>query len=200
MPALLHQLFFQTELFPHFAERVEKKDQTKLLSSFSDLWDILMDAASNPRSGEIIFVLDALDECDKADKLTLVEKLKSFHAKILASSGNLQKLKFVVTSRPELDIKRWFGWIATDFPELRIAGEESQLIESEINAYIIGRVKEVAANRQLDDSGRAWLEKQLLDMPNRTYLWSSLISRQLEAEDRVTKRSLETLEKAFEGI
>ncbi|KAH6982704.1 hypothetical protein EDB80DRAFT_251849 [Ilyonectria destructans] len=116
MPALLRRLFFQrTELFPHFVERVEKKDQTKFLSSFSDLWDILMDAASNPRSGEIIFVLDALDECDKADNLTLVEKLKSFHVKISASSGNLQKLTFVVTSRPELDIKRGFGWIATDF-------------------------------------------------------------------------------------
>ncbi|KAF9761124.1 hypothetical protein IL306_003957 [Fusarium sp. DS 682] len=181
------------ELLPYFIKQVEKKDQTKLLRSFSDLWEILLDAASDPRSGEIILVLDALDECEKSDKLTLIDKLKSFHAKISDSSGNLQKLKFLVTSRPELEIKRRFGWIATGFQELRIAGEENQLIEAEINTYIIIRVKEIARDLQLDDSERAWLEKQLLDVPNRTYLWASLILDQLENEDRITKRSLETL-------
>lgn len=48
---------------------------------FSKMWEILEHTAADFRAGEIVCVLDALDECEEAQQITLLEKLKTFYRK-----------------------------------------------------------------------------------------------------------------------
>jgi ankyrin repeat domain-containing protein 50 len=50
-------------------------DGEKLIGSFRDLWDILINAAANHNAGEIICILDALDECEDKGQSQIVEAL-----------------------------------------------------------------------------------------------------------------------------
>lgn len=42
-----------------------EKNGSHLRTMFRELWDVLMECASDPEAGEIICVLDALDECNE---------------------------------------------------------------------------------------------------------------------------------------
>ncbi|KAI4867290.1 hypothetical protein F4820DRAFT_214989 [Hypoxylon rubiginosum] len=66
MRCLLHQLFIQRPalLTDEILKRFEGDGQ--LFTSFLGLWDILTNAASHKGVGEIICILDALDECEES--------------------------------------------------------------------------------------------------------------------------------------
>lgn len=70
--ALLHQLFVQNPwLLKHAMVDFQSYGQN-LSSMFSTLWDILQRSATDPEAGEIICVLDALNECSTPARETLI--------------------------------------------------------------------------------------------------------------------------------
>ncbi len=64
LSALLHQLFKKTALITH-ALLSYRNYGKKLRDTFSELWDILVKSASDAEAGQIVCVLDALDECEE---------------------------------------------------------------------------------------------------------------------------------------
>ncbi|KAL5598673.1 uncharacterized protein BROUX77_006507 [Berkeleyomyces rouxiae] len=80
-----------------------------------------------------VFVIDALDECDKDDDARLIIELFSSYAENL---GFCVKLKFLVTSRPELPIR--LGFLAAEgrFRDLILHEIASGLIEHDITAFL----------------------------------------------------------------
>lgn len=75
---------------------------------FSDLWEILMKCANDPKAGKIICVIDALDECDKGSREQFIRKIIHY-----CSSKSMDQhvgcgLKFLGTSQPCKDIKDQF--------------------------------------------------------------------------------------------
>lgn len=64
---ILHQIF--KELPSSFSNEILRKfkeNGDNILSSFYDLWDIIISIASQHNEREIVFVLDALDECSES--------------------------------------------------------------------------------------------------------------------------------------
>ena len=63
--ALLHQLFTSpsTSGLIKYALQSHRENGITLTRKFSELWRILSECISSPDTGEIICVLDALDEC-----------------------------------------------------------------------------------------------------------------------------------------
>lgn len=96
LSALLHQLFSQRKELLQHAIPEYTRNGSNLPSLFDTLWTILMKAAADSEAGEIICILDALDECEMAGK-DLIEKLCNFHS---AQTKTNTGLKFLVTSRP----------------------------------------------------------------------------------------------------
>ncbi|EED23384.1 ankyrin repeat-containing protein, putative [Talaromyces stipitatus ATCC 10500] len=119
------------------------------------MWRIFMATISDGTFRNTICVFDALDECRDRDKKLLIEKLRGFHVRRLATQRNW--LKFLVTSRPYDDIQDLFRPVIDLFPQIHLRGEEeNDQIRREINLVV--KVKRR-------------LEKELTEMKHHTYLW-----------------------------
>ena len=172
---------------------------------FINFGAFLTKASSDPKAGEIICILDALDECNEAERYQLIDNLSTFYQQSPSSS----QLKFLVTSRPYIDIERKFANLFRQFPTIRIHGErESTAISREIDIVIRSKVSELGQELELDDSEQSQLQKELLAMEHRTYLWLKLMINVIRDEIDPTKKRLSrlintlpaTVDQAYEAI
>jgi hypothetical protein len=163
-----------------------------LSQSFHRLWNIIVTCASHPEAGEVVCILDALDECEESGRYDIIKALSSFYQKVDASNNS--KLKFLVTSRPYFDIERRFAQLTDAFPTIRLRGEqESEAISREINIVIKQRVFDLRVELNLDESEKSSLEGELLSMTHRTYLWLKLVLDVIRSEIGVTKKKLKLI-------
>ncbi|CAG8253715.1 unnamed protein product [Penicillium nalgiovense] len=178
-----------------------------LTKSFSSLWDLLVKVASNPNAGEIVCVLDALDECEGSGRSQLIQALNRYYRRVNSKS----LLKFLVTSRPYAHIQREFQPLKSHVPEIHLSGEddfETEKISDEINLVIHNRVEEMGDRLQLESHERAFLRNQLLLISHRTYLWVTLIFDVIENSISYTNARVQeiihtlpkTVDEAYENI
>ncbi|KAM6534930.1 hypothetical protein FALCPG4_004548 [Fusarium falciforme] len=177
---LLRQLFkekpalLQDSILTQFGE-----DGDKLLDSFRDLWHILVSASRDHGSGQIVCVLDALDECEERDRRLLVETLNDFYLE----KGTNTRLKFLVTSRPYVNIERGFHGVQTQLPMIHLRGEdqsESEKIAREIDLVVGARITQLCTKLQLAEPQERVMRREMLRKSNRTYLWVYLVFEVLE--------------------
>jgi ankyrin repeat protein len=209
LSALLHQLFSHNNALVKYAIPDFRHSGANIFQLFSKLWNILTKAAADPKAGEVICVLDALDECEESSRFKLIDSLNHFYHNAAGNRADNTILKFLVTSRPYSDIERGFAELTSAFPTIRLAGEEeTELIKREIDIVIRSRVHKIATKLMLDDSERLSLEGDLLNITHRTYLWLKLIVEVIEQRLSVTKKRLrgivgtipDTLDRAYEAI
>jgi ankyrin repeat domain-containing protein 50 len=206
--AILHQLFStKRELLGHAIPEFISHGE-KLPKLFAALWKILLSAAEDPEAGEIICILDALDECEESGRIQLINSLTDLYCNATGNRGDAT-LKFLVTSRPYYNIERSFAELTSKFPTIRLAGEgESESIKREIDIVIKARVQKIGTKLMLDDSERISLEEDFLSIPHRTYLWVDLTFKEIEQRLAITKKRLrtiigtipDTLDKTYETI
>ncbi|OCL07139.1 hypothetical protein AOQ84DRAFT_320378, partial [Glonium stellatum] len=173
--AMLHQLFTHDptgSLIKH-ALPIHKDHGKKLPQNFSELWRILVECASSLNAGEIVCVLDALDECSTGSRRQLIDKLKGFYYQPNHQSKSSSKLKFLITSRPYDDLEASFKKFSGTSAYLRFDGDEkSDQISQEINLVIDIRVDDIASS--FAEEGRRKISDRLKSMQHRTYLWLHL--------------------------
>lgn len=204
--SLLHQLFVQRRdlLSDDILDDIEEEGDW-LFASFDKLWEILMVAASHDIHGQIICVLDALDECTSQSRLATT--LAQFYKRDRVAST----LKFLVTSRPYLRIKREFQDLKESQPTIHLSGEsqeEVDKIEQEISIVISQRTETLCKMLQLGMEEKQILQTELAAIHHRTYLWVHLVFAALEdaillnREDlRASIRNLpQTVEDAYDKI
>jgi ankyrin repeat protein len=205
LSSLLHQLLSQKQSLIQHAMQDYKTEGNYLPHSIYKLWGILTKAASDSEAGEIICVLDALDECAEAERYQIIDTLSTFYKQTQRCS----QLKFLITSRPYFDIERKFANLIGRFPTIRLRGErETEAISREIDIVIRSRVSELGQELELDDSEQSILRDQLLAMEHRTYLWLKLIVDVIREEIDPSKKRLErivntlpaTVDQAYEAI
>lgn len=208
LSAILHQLLSQrVDLITH-AMKDYKSEGQKLPQLFQKLWNILLKAADDQKAGEIICILDGLDECKEKERYQLIDALIAFYKKSLSEETS-SRLKFLITSRPYLDIERRFADLIRQFPAIRLSGEnESESISREIDKVIRVKLQKLSDDLNLSAAERSTLETELLSMPHRTYLWATLVFEILKKTVRPTSRKLKeivgsippTVDAAYESI
>ncbi|KAJ4856607.1 ankyrin repeats (3 copies) domain-containing protein [Trichoderma breve] len=168
---IIYQLFQQNPaLFTEAIVNQVEAGGERFLSSFSDLWHILLLAAEDVHAGEIICILDAIDECDDHGRSQLAKAL----CKLYGPDSRLNlKLKFLVTSRPFGNIRQGFQPLqVSGMPIIHLSGEseeEMKKIAAEIDIYIRAR---------------------LMRVPNRTYLWVHLTLDLIENDINIDKAGI----------
>ncbi|KAK6345483.1 hypothetical protein TWF718_007399 [Orbilia javanica] len=178
-------------------------------SSFSELWDTFLIAAKNENAGEIICVLDALDECAESERSQLIKRLYKLYLK----DTNFN-LKFLVTSRPISEIRD--GFCPLKIPEssfIHLSGEaEVEKISQEIEIFIETKVSKIRENYDLTEKDHKLLLERLKCVPNRTYLWVYLVLELIESDIKtslatnkeiiatVTSRLPRTVDEVYENI
>ena len=169
LSAMLHQLFNNTSLISH-ALPSSRSYGKKLRDAFSELWGILVNCAQDSEAGEIICILDALDECEKDSRSQLLEKLVSFFSPTGGHKSPSYKIKFLVTSRPYDDLEEKFQSLSGVSTYIRFDGDDkSQRIGQEINLVIDHEIPRIAGG--FTDEHRKRISDRLKGMNNRTYLW-----------------------------
>ncbi|KAI8682741.1 NACHT domain-containing protein [Fusarium sp. Ph1] len=156
-----------------------KEAGDKLFNSFRQLWRILVSVSARHGSGQIVCILDALDECEEQDRLLLVETLKDFYLE----KGTNTNLKFLVTSRSYVNIERGFHDIQTKLPVIRLQGEgqsESEKIAREIDLVVEARITQLCEKLHLTKAVEEVMKRGMTQHPNRTYLWVYLVFGELE--------------------
>ena len=199
--AILHQLLVQKPALLPYVMRHFRTHRAKLFTMFSMLWDLLEEAAADPQAGEIICVLDALDECREQAR-ELIQQLSRFYS----SPNKLQtRLKFLVTSRPYVDIERAFHSTIEDIASINLRGEEeSEKISNEIDLVISVRVPQICRARRPPISPKVQqdLISCLSKIKNRTYLWLyfifDVIQRSLDSTKFRLERLINTLPRSVE--
>ncbi|KAH0565359.1 hypothetical protein GP486_001242 [Trichoglossum hirsutum] len=201
--ALLRQLFLLKKTLLQHAIPQFQRDGSRLANSFHNLWDILVSTALDPEAGEIVCILDALDECEEKERIQLLQALGKYY-RILTNDGNCKTaLKFLVTSRPYVHIQREFQMLKNHLPTIHLSGEnETKKISGEIDLVIKSRVQEIGDKSLLEPKERSFLQNELSAVPNRTYLWLTLIleviERSLSYTDGNVRRIISTMPKTVE--
>lgn len=168
--AILHQLFIR-DLSGSLIKNAltsHKNFQKSLTGNFAELWKILESCVDSPDAGEIVCLVDALDECDETSSEKLVSKLRNYYCQAQPPSKPSSKLKFLITSRPYNYLEAYFDkFPATSY--LRFEGDEkSEDIGREIDLVIESKVNDLPKGF---DSVRSEISEGLKSMKNRTYLW-----------------------------
>ncbi|OCK88373.1 uncharacterized protein K441DRAFT_589048, partial [Cenococcum geophilum 1.58] len=205
---ILRQLFIQNNalLSNKILEKFEM-DGEKLIGSFRGLWDILLSAAEDRNAGEIICILDALDECKDKGRAQIAEALRELYG----TRTRKFALKFLLTSRPYIHIQRYFQSLEDRLPTIRLSGEsevELEKISREINVFIKSRIKDIGANLQLLPDEQKLLQDELTRVPNRTYLWVYLTLDMIQKSVNISRGSIrrgineipKTVEEAYDKI
>ncbi|KAJ5727277.1 hypothetical protein N7493_005097 [Penicillium malachiteum] len=137
--SLLRQvLIAHPSLLPHSALEKFETDGHQLIKSFRELWNMLMNVSAKPAAGEIIFVIDALDECQDDDRTQLIEEVK----KIYLNNSKDRNIKFLMTSRPYGHIRSAFYNVERGSPTIHLNAEnevEVDKISREIDLVIASR-------------------------------------------------------------
>ena len=95
--AILHQLFVDQPRLIHYALQMYSEIGKALSTNFRKLWSIFIAAVTDPLAGDVICVLDALDECNEQEQHALIEALKDFCLS-WRNSSSASRLKFLITS------------------------------------------------------------------------------------------------------
>lgn len=208
--AILHQLFTKIPGLVEHAVPAFDENGDELPSMFSTLWEVLEKAAADIRSGEVVCILDALDECEETQQIILIEKLKAFYCRAEDSRFRTQKLRFLLTSRPYRNIRAKFHSLIQQFPTIHLSGDdESDHIREEIDLVIRSEVSAIASERYFSSETEDFLLKQLLSIENRTYLWLHLILDQIRNSDnagheKAIQKEIQTIpqsvSRAYEAI
>ena len=189
--ALLHQLFTcpsTSRLIKYALERYRNHERT-LTQKVSELWKILLACATSPDFGEIICVLDALDECKNESGQELIKTLEVFYSQSARPLADDSKLKFLVTSRPYDNLENSFR----KFPKavyLRFDGDnKSKEIQKEIDLVIDDRVPHITSG--FADGDQQKIAEHLKSIEHRTYLWLHLTFDIIEKRPSEYSRALD---------
>jgi hypothetical protein len=167
---------------------VHKSHGAGLGTNFAKLWEILVSCAKSRDSGEIICVLDGLDECEEKSRTLLLNVLKDSFQEDGLISGPSVKLKVLITSRPVDKLEMVFNELIRSGRYFHLDGDEkSGQIKMEINKFIEYKVKLLAKHLTVRD--RALISKLLMEKENRTYLWLYMIFFEIEQNPSVYRRS-----------
>ena len=172
--AILHQLYIQKPVLLQYATPSFEHHGANLRTIFGALWSILEKSAADPAAGEIVCVLDALDECREEARRELIQTLTGFYS---SQHKARTHLKFLATSRPYADIERAFHRGIREMTSIRLRGEdESKQISKEIDLVIDIRVPHICGAREppFDIDVQQFLISGLKSLDNRTYLWLHL--------------------------
>ncbi|KAF4770862.1 hypothetical protein HAV15_013230 [Penicillium sp. str.  len=160
--------------------------------SIDTMWKALRDISQDPECGRIIFVLDALDECERKDQKDLIRRLKGLECHE-ESQVSTHHLKVLVTSRPYFNIENEFRELIENIPGIRLPTEKlSTQLQSEMNHVVHTRMSKLGP-RIVRETIREELLSGMLVTENRTYLWLDLIFKIIEEMPRIDRQAVKSL-------
>ncbi|KAL6898546.1 hypothetical protein GGI43DRAFT_79381 [Trichoderma evansii] len=165
---------------PHISDKV-------LSYQFQELILTPLAQIKNNSNPTVIVILDALDECDDQHHATTLISLLS-----RAKEVRTIRLRFLVTSRPELPIQLGFKKLGGEYENVALHEVLEQDIRRDISAYLNAQLQEIREKFNYEVSLNAQLPKswpsqdlihQLVDMSVPLFIFASTVCRFIDDRD-----------------
>lgn len=170
--AILHQLLLShgtEDLLDRAAEKYAC--QPTMLEDASEMWKIIEEYVNSWDTGDIICVLDGLDECNRESRDEFIQILHDFFDG--ERKPGQPRLKLLITSRPEYDLRLSFDSLPNSIYLHFDSDDKYEEISRDINLVIDSRVESMFKQRLPLKDQRA-ISNKLKSKENRTYLWLHL--------------------------
>ena len=171
LQALIHQILTSPPT-AHLASKLIKRP--RFPTALSELWSLLLELAEDEDAGEVFCILDALDECQEASRKELRDLIISYYKEVDVNATDASKLKFLITSRPILELKNRVIHELKDHQAFFSVDSRdyAAALANDINVFISHEIARFYPNWH--QSERNELIKCLQHMDNKTYLWLHL--------------------------
>ena len=181
--SLLHQLFKSHQhLFNKYGQQALKEVGESLKWEFQSLWDLFFKASSDPDAGQIVCVLDGLDECEEDGRYLFLKQLRETYNNLSGRTPEELKLRFFITSRPYPEIDSHLF----KFPKrylFRIRDEDCvKSINKDVDKVARKLIREMAHKKGFSSQLEKKILKQLLRNRQRTYLWIKLVCKRIDKQ------------------
>ncbi|KAB8259319.1 hypothetical protein BDV32DRAFT_150646, partial [Aspergillus pseudonomiae] len=185
---ILYELFQHSR---HLVDSVEDDlggiDKDRLRSSVESLWDILEKAIQAVEKGNVILVLDAIDECDSRQRHSLLKVVREHF------NRPDRQLKILLTTRP-------LEAVLEEFQDEHVINldDDDHCVEAlrrDIVKVIHTRFNDFTRSKHIkEESTKKALLEHLLSYKNQTYLYVKLVFEFLDKvpRPRMQRKWLET--------
>lgn len=217
---LTHQLLCANPSLIHHATQHFKIKGSRFANEIRTLWDILDAASADSEAGNIVCIIDAIDECEEFSRSLLIKWFMEYFTKSPGQRRNF--MKAIMTSRGYQSIEIAFlkGIMvgerhqsiesASHFAsQVRLMAEDlTESINSDVGLVVKKRLRDVQAITSCSEETRLKIEGRLTENADRTFLWVSLVLDLLEnsteasadAFDRITTSLPRKLDEIYEKI
>lgn len=188
--SLLHQLLAATpKLMKHALEPYKFKGK-RLFDELHSLWQILLSAATDATSKQVICIIDGLDECQNASQSKFLQLLSEFCTESSRPCRERAQLKILLFSRPYITIEDALFHPLTIRMKME---DESGLTGADIEMVIRNKVSTFGSKRNVSNRGQQQLIDRLISSAGQTFLWVSLVLADLESSLQTSETKLEEL-------
>jgi ankyrin repeat domain-containing protein 50 len=170
---LLSQILHQRhDLLGHATSRISPIEPVRW--SLLVLWEILESIMLNPITGTVVFVLDAMDECEPDSRSRVLRSIRQFLTQGSHPSSNC--IKFLISSRPNVEIMEEIGRCS----KLISFDSEYQKLERALLLVVKEQLDELAINGHWTTEIREDLERRIVSKAEGNFLWVRLVLQRLK--------------------
>jgi ankyrin repeat protein len=147
------------------------------------LWEILRDIMLNPKTGTIVLIIDAIDECEPCSRDRLLAAIKQFLIQKLEPPSTV--LKLLMSSRNNVDITEEIEECSKiicleDAAEVRGVEQDMKLVVKD-------QLDALAIKAKWPEETRQSLERRIVMKADRNFLWVSLVIQRLKGGPQTKK-------------
>lgn len=177
LSALLHQILTRLPAAARFAREEFATKGPAFTSSTRVLWRIIRDICNNfiPANVQILFVIDALDDCEESSTHALIRELLSTFPD--DGEGAAPRFKMLVTSRPTADLEAAFRHPCSITREK--AEEKPELLNRDIDRVISFRIGELRSKKLLKRDDVSLLRSELQFRADGSFLYVDAVFKLL---------------------
>ncbi len=175
------------ELIHHAVTWFESQGEN-MADDLDTLWALCKVCFEDPRLGETVMVVDALDECDKEHRDHLMKWIQAVLKH--RSAHGLSPLRLIMTGRPDTFSSSQLGSLSI---VLRLDKETTaaKAVSRDVDRVIDAQVLELAHTRDdFQDDAKLWVKGHLKENAGKTFLWVSSALQQLESVSSLSRASI----------
>ncbi|KAH6849841.1 hypothetical protein B0I37DRAFT_370018 [Chaetomium sp. MPI-CAGE-AT-0009] len=184
---LIFQLVRRHRSLARHVRKVYQMHGQNIVRSFTALWGLFKDIATDPRSRPVTVVIDALDECEEDTRRSLLKAIKAFVQGSGRPAAGGPQVKFVLTSRPLEDVERMIDRASE--PRIHIDDCRGGP-DDDLQIYIRQRLDDIAEQHQFNDALRQSLQELLYAKSGQTFLWVHMVLTALESVSQMSMNAL----------
>ncbi|KAI0189817.1 hypothetical protein EV127DRAFT_340578, partial [Xylaria flabelliformis] len=185
MCSILRQLFKQRPELLSNEMLAEFKARSTITQSFIELWDVFTRAINLSGSGEIVCIIDALDECNRDGEAALIAALNQLYHS--GSDLKPSNLRFFLTSCPLGYAQRNFQPLGRKVLHIDLSVDNQVIVDQiarEIGLVVESKMHSLRQEINLSLEEARHLQGALSQIPNRMDLGVHLVSQDIKSNAR----------------